>query len=97
MDNLAIDQNERNTGGGVIQGTSQTLPTFINPLTGELLVEIIPTSTDGTIISQRNLPIDENERNCAGAVTDDSDETLIPLTVVMRKDLPCLRIDANLV
>lgn len=97
MDNLHIDQNDRNTGGGVIQGTRLTLPTFINPLTGELLVEIIPTSIDGTITSSRNLPIDENERNCAGAVTDDSDETLYPLTVVMHQNLPCLRIDANLV
>lgn len=98
MENLGIDKNDRNTGGGIIQGTQNfTLPTFVNPITGELLIEIIPTGTDGTITSQRNLPIDENDRNCAGAVTDDSNETLTPLTVAMHVDVPCLRIDANLV
>lgn len=97
MDNLAIDENSRNTGGGIIQGTRLTLPTFVNPNTGELLVEIIPTASDGTIINQRNLPIDENDRNCAGAVTDDSNETIYPLTVIEHANLPCLRIEANLV
>lgn len=98
MDNLGIDANDRNTGGGLIQGTqNMTLPTFIDPLTHMLLVEIIPTAIDGVIIPHRNLPIDENERNCAGAVTDDSNETLYPLTVAMHADVPCLRIDANLV
>lgn len=95
--NLGIDENSRNTGGGIIQGTRLTLPTFVNPNTGELLIEIIPTGSDGTITTHKNLPIDENSRNCAGAVTDDSNETLTPLTVVTRIDLPCLRIDTNLV
>ena len=97
MENLGIDENERNTGGGLVQGTRFVLPTFVNPTTGELLIEIIPTDTDGTITTHRNLPIDENDRNCTGAVTDDSNETITPLTVIMHQDVPCLRIDANLV
>ncbi len=93
MENLLTDENTRYTGGGIIQGTSETLPLFINPSTGELLIEIIPTATDGTITSRKNLGIDGNGRSTAGAVTDDSNETIIPLTVVLRKDLPCLRIE----
>ena len=92
MENLGIDNNTRNTGGGIIQGTDYTLPLFVNS-SGELLVEIIPTGTVGAIISPQNLPIDENGRNCAGAVTDDSNETIIPLTVAMHVDVPCLRIE----
>ena len=64
MENLGIDNNTRNTGGGIIQGTDYTLPLFVNS-SGELLVEIIPTGTVGAIISPQNLPIDENGRNCA--------------------------------
>ena len=93
MANLAIDENARQTGGGIVNGTNTILPLFINPSTGELLIEIIPTATDGTIISARNLPIDDNFRNCAGAVTDDSNETIIPLTVIERSGIPCLRVE----
>ncbi len=93
MQNLAIDENTRNTGGGIIQGTRLTLPTFVNPLTGELLVEVIPTGTVGTTIGPRNLNIDENHRNIGGAITDDSNEFITPLTVAMHLNLPCLRIE----
>lgn len=93
MENLGIDENTRNTGGGIIQGTSQTLPIFINPSTGELLVEIIPANTDGTSIAPRNLAIDGNHRNIGGAITDDANEDIIPLTCSLRIDLPCLRIE----
>lgn len=97
MQNLSIDENNRNTLGGVIQGTNLTLPCFINPSTGELLVEIHTVTSDGTAISPRNLAIDENTRNTLGGITDDSNKNIIPLTANMHLDLPCLRIDANLV
>lgn len=93
QEQLAIDENTRNTGGGVIQGTSFTLPTFVNPSTGELLVEIIPTGTVGTAITPRNLNIDENHRNVGGGLTDDANLFITPLTVAMHLDLPCLRIE----
>lgn len=93
MENLGIDENTRNTGGGSIYGTDMTLPIFVNPSTGELLIEIIPTSTAGTSINPRNINIDENNRNIGGAITDDSDENIIPLTTIDRVDLPCLRIE----
>jgi hypothetical protein len=93
MENLGIDENTRNTGGGIIQGTRETLPFFINPSTGELLVEIIPTAVAGTIINRNILNIDENNRNVGGGVTDDANEDIIPLTTVDHVDLPCLRIE----
>lgn len=93
MENLGIDENTRSTGGGIIQGTRDTLPFFINPSTGELLVEIIPTAVAGTIINRNILNIDENYRNVGGGVTDDANEDIIPLTVVEHVDLPCLRIE----
>lgn len=93
QENLAIDHNDRNVGGGIIQGTRETLPFFINPSTGELLVEIIPTSSDGTAIAPKNLNIDENMRNVGGAVTDDANEFITPLTVNVRGNVPCLRIE----
>lgn len=93
QESLFVDENDRNTGGGIIQGTRDTLPLFINPSTGELLVEIQPIGTDGIAISPRNLNIDENERNVGGAVTDDANKFIIPLTVSMHADVPCLRIE----
>lgn len=93
MENLTPDANTRNVGGGIVHGASDTLPLFINPSTGELLIEIIPTFSDGSVTDRVNLRIDGNTRNTAGAVTDDSNETIIPLTVVMRNDIPCLRIE----
>lgn len=92
MENLGIDENTRNTGGGIIQGTDLTLPFFVNPITGELLVEIHPSSA-GTTIAPRNLNIDENHRNVAGAITNDANKSITPLTVNMHIDLPCLRIE----
>lgn len=93
MENLGIDENTRNTGGGIIQGTSLTLPFFTNPSTKELLVEIHPVNSDGTVINPRNLNIDENGRNVSGAITDDSNKYIIPLTCNMRQNLSCLRIE----
>lgn len=93
MENLAIDENSRSTGGGIIQGTRDTLPLFVNPSTGELLVEIIPTGTVGTAIAPRNINIDENSRNVGAGVTDDANLDIIPLTIAMHVDLPCLRIE----
>ena len=93
QENLAIDENDRNIAGGIIQGTRLTLPCFIDPSSGRLLVEIIPVADAGSAISPRNLNIDENMRNVMGAVTDDSNEFITPLTVDMILDLPCLRIE----
>lgn len=93
MENLEIDQNTRNTGGGSIYGTSLTFPLCINPSTGELLVEIHPVNTDGTAIAPRNLNIDENHRNIGGAITNDTNKFITPLTVATHIDLPCLRIE----
>lgn len=99
MDNLHIDKNDRNTGGGIVQGTDLTLPLFVNPSTGRLLVEIIPVASAGTAIAPRNLNIDGqngkqgNGRNVAGAVTDDANEFITPITCAMHIDLPCVRIE----
>lgn len=93
MENLETDGNTRYIGGGIIYGTDLILPLFVNPATGELLIEIIPTGSDGIITTRVNLGIDGNGRNTSGSVTDDSNETIIPLTVNMRSDLPCLRIE----
>ncbi len=65
----------------------------MNPSTGELLVEIHAVDTDGTAIAPRNLNIDENHRNVGGAVTNDANQFITPITVSMHQDLPCLRIE----
>jgi hypothetical protein len=95
MENLAIDENNRATGGGMVQGTRQTLPLFVNA-SGELLIEIIPVAVAGTVLPAQNLPIDENNRNCAGALAIDTFTglpTITPLTVTTIVNLPCLRVD----
>lgn len=92
MENLAIDQNNRNVGGGVIHGTTKTLPFFVNS-NGELLCEVVSFGSPGTITATQNLVIDENERNVGGAVTDDAAQRIVPLTVNMIAGVPALRIE----
>lgn len=89
-----IDENTKNVGLAKAPDVyPSVVPLSINPLTGELRVEVIPTGSDGTIISYENIPIDENTHQVAGAVTDDSNEDIVPLTVTDILGVNCLRID----
>lgn len=89
-----IDENTKNVGLGKSRARSQAaVPLLVNPATGELLVEIIPITDDGTIITRLNIPIDENTHQVSGAITDDSDQTITPLTVEETKGVTCLRVE----
>lgn len=88
-----IDENTKNVGLGMIQGTSDAIPLTVDPITLELRVEIIPINSGGTSIGTQNIDIDENTHQVAAAVTDDSNEDIIPLTVNEIVGLPCLRVD----
>lgn len=88
-----IDQNTKNVGLGLIHGTDTVIPFTINPSTLELRVEIIPINSGGTIIAPQNINIDENSRNIGAGITEDSNESITPLTVNEIADFPCLRID----
>lgn len=87
-----IDQNSRNVAIGLIQGTELTLPIAINP-SNELLIEIIPVGSPLSAFNASNILIDENSRQVAGAITDDSNETITPLTVDEIVGLPCVRVE----
>lgn len=93
MNHNYIDQNTKNVGFGMIQGTKQVLPITVVPNTNELRIEIIPSSTAGSIIPTRNINLDENTHQITAAVTDDSQQEIIPLTVVEVVNVPCLRIE----
>jgi hypothetical protein len=90
-----IDKNGRNVGLGYVQGTNNmVLPFAINPATNALLVEVIPIGSPlATFNGLNRLKIDGNTRNVAGGVTDDSDQTITPLTVDLIAGLPCLRVE----
>lgn len=87
-----IDDNTKNVGLGMVHGSTDIIPITINANTLELRVEIIPINSGGTIISS-NIPIDENTHQISGAVTDDANETITPLTVNEIAGIPCLRVD----
>lgn len=88
-----IDQNTKNIGLGMIHGTSDTTPLTIDPNTLELRIEIIPINSGGTSVGAQNVDIDENTHQVAAAITDDSDEDIVPLTVNEIVGFPCLRVD----
>lgn len=88
-----IDQNSRNVGFGLIQGTDLTMPFAINA-SDELLIEIIPVGSPLSALNASGISIDGNGRQIAGAITDDINETITPLTVDEIVGLPCVRVEA---
>lgn len=88
-----IDENTRNIGLGFVQGTkSITLPFQINS-SGELLIEVIPIGDPLSPLNASRIHLDENTHQIAAAVTNDSNETIIPLTVDIIVGLPCVRVE----
>ena len=70
-------------------------PIAITP-DGKLRIEIIPRTLSAGDLPNR-MPIDANSYNVAGALTDDSNLTLTPLSVDVIIDVPAVRIDATLI
>lgn len=90
---MNIDKNTKNVGIGYVQGThNHTMPFAISDI-NELLIEIIPVATPLDPVNASRMKIDENTKNISGGVTDDSDETIIPLTVDTIVGLPCVRVE----
>ncbi len=90
--NAHIDQNTRQTGIGLVQGSTDTFPFMINPSTNALLIEIIPVASIGALnINRENIPIDENTRQASAGATDDLD--IIPLTCDSIVGLPVVRVE----
>ena len=69
-------------------------PIAINPVTKKVKIEVIPKTLSAPIIPDR-MPIDANSNHVAGALTDDSDETLTPLSIELVEYIPALRVDAS--
>ncbi len=93
MPNARIDENTRQEGIGLIQGSTNTRPFAINS-DNELLIEIIPVSDIGTLnITPENIPIDENTRQVGAGVTDDANLDIIPLTCDLIVGVPCVRVE----
>lgn len=92
--NAHIDENTKATGIGVVQGATDILvPLRIDDATKEVLIEIIPVGDPLSALVASRIHIDENTHQIAAAVTNDSNETITPLTVDMILDLPCLRVE----
>lgn len=89
---MKTDQNSRQIGFGVEQDSENLIPFLVDPSTKELLIEIIPVSSPGTITTA-HIENDENSRQVGAGVTDDSNEDIVPITVEIINGLPCLRID----
>lgn len=90
-----IDHNSRNVGLAYVQGTNNlVLPIAINPVNKKIRIEVVPRSIPHTAFAAGSrMKIDENSKNVAGAVTDDTDQTITPLTVNLIQDFPCLRVE----
>ena len=89
---MKTDENSRQIGFGLEHGTENILPFLVDPATNELLIEIIPISSAGTITTA-NIDNDENSRQVGAGITDDSNQTITPITVDIINGLPCLRIE----
>lgn len=88
-----IDANSRGIGKGVqTDRENVAIPLSINPANGKLRMEIVPRSIGLSNVPNR-MPIDANSYNVAGALTNDSDKTLTPLSVDLILGTPCLRIE----
>ncbi len=59
----------------------------------KLRIEILPRTLSALVPNVVNLPIDENSVAVAGAVTDDINETITPLTCDVEGGIPFLRIE----
>jgi hypothetical protein len=91
--NAPIDQNTRQAGIGLVQGSTDTYPFSINT-SNELLIEVIPVDDIGTLnVTRQNIPIDENARQGAAGVTDDF--VIIPLTTDEIVGLPVVRVEIS--
>lgn len=88
-----IDQNNRMVGKAEANAVNDILPLIVNPATGKLKIEIIPRTLDPFVVNKENLPIDENARNIGGAITNDANQTITPLSVDLISGVGCLRIE----
>jgi len=89
---MKTDQNSRQIGFGLEHGTETLLPLLVDPVTNELLIEIIPVAGAGTITTA-HIENDENSRQVGAGITDDVDENITPITVEVINGTPCLRLD----
>ncbi len=93
MPNARIDENTHQVGLGLVQGSIDTKSFAINT-SNELLIEIIPVADIGTLaFTPENIRLDENTRQIAAGVSNDSNQDIIPLTVDLVIDLPCVRVE----
>ena len=87
-----IDANSRNTAFGLIHGSQLTKEISMNDSTKRILIEVIPVAALTPLVAS-GIAIDANGRQIAGAVTDDANETITPLTVDEIVGLPCIRVE----
>lgn len=102
-----IDNNSVSVGLGTwnrrvyndLKHSYDTFPTpkaiSINPSNKALRIEIIPRTLSGTQVPER-MPIDNNSYSVAGALTNDANLTITPLSVDVIIDIPALRADVTL-
>ena len=97
-----IDQNSRQVGLGFVQGTDTPSTVFANNLilpfsinsSNELLIEVIPIAVPlDPFAAPARMKIDQNSRQIGGAITDDSNKTITPVTVDLILTLPCVRVE----
>ncbi len=99
---MQIDQNNRIVGLGYVQGTHDAiLPLSCDPDNEDrLLIEIVPVGSLSMFVPN-HMATDGNTRNTAGAVSDDANETIIPLTVELlgggNSPHPCLRTEVTII
>lgn len=95
MNKTGIDQNTKNVGIGYVQGTiNLTMPFAINA-SDELLIEVIPVSSPLSPFNASNVKIDGNTKNVSAGVTNDSNQTIKPLTTDAHAGLPCVRVEIH--
>ena len=89
-----IDDNSRAVAKGVYfdKKALHALPLTFNPITGALIIEIIPHAI-GTLNVPSRMPVDDNSWNVDGGLTNDLNKTLLPLSVDLIAGFPLLRIE----
>lgn len=88
-----IDANTKAVGRGMVQGTMDNIIPFSCTSDNKLLIEIIPVSDPLSNLVASRIHIDANTHQIGAGVTNDSNQTITPLTVDTIVTLPCLRIE----
>lgn len=90
---LAIDENTKNTSGGMVQGTRNVFPFFMDDFTKRLLIEIRAVTSFPPYVAPTQMEIDSNTKNTTGGVSSADGKTIIPLIVDEYAGVPFLRVE----